>query len=100
MAESLRCKLEVVAAPTFTLSAPYHIVAGVVGDSVEFTVTMAAIGAFTDDVVLEVTGEPDGAVVTYDPVDATIAPGETLTVTVDTTECDAGTYDLTVQEAT
>ena len=99
MSEQLRCKLEVVAAPTFSLSAPIHIVAGVVGDDVSFTVDMTAIGAFSDDVELEAVGLPTGAVVTYDPVDATIAPGETLTVTIDTDDCDEGITDITIQEA-
>jgi len=99
MAESVRCKLEVVAAPTFHLTTPTHILGGVVGDDISFTVTMSAIGAFTDDVTLELADAPSGAVVTYDPVDATIAPGETLTVTIDTDACEAGISDMTVQEA-
>lgn len=99
MSEQLRCKLEVVAAPTFSLSAPVHIVAGVVGDDVSFTVDMSAIGAFSSDVELEAVGLPTGAVVTYDPVDATIAPGETLTVKIDTDDCDEGITDITIQEA-
>lgn len=99
MAEYVKCKLEVVAAPTFSISAPVHVIPGVIGDSVSFTIDMSAIGAFTDDVTLEVADAPDGAVVTYDPVDATIAPGESLEITIDTTECEAGIHDITVQEA-
>ena len=99
MAESERIKLEVVAAPTFSLAAPIHQVAGVVGDNITFTVVMSAIGAYTSDVVLALTGYPTGAVVTYDPVDATIAPGETLTITVDTDLCSAALSDMTVAEA-
>jgi hypothetical protein len=99
MAESIRCKLEVVAAPTFSIYAPAHTLAGVVGDNIVFKVNMTAIGAFSSDVVLEVVGAPAGAVVTYSPVDATIAPGETLTVTIDTDACSAGVTDITIQEA-
>ena len=99
MAESVRCKLEVVAAPTFSLSAPIHTVAGVIGDNVVFTVKMAAIGAYSSETVLAVTGAPAGAVVTYDPVDASIVPGETLTITIDTDACSAGITDMTIAEA-
>ena len=99
MAESVRCKLEVVAAPTFSLSAPAHTVAGVIGDDVVITVTMSAIGAFSAPVTLVAVGAPTGAVVTYDPVDAIIEPGETLGVTIDTDACSAGVTDITVQEA-
>ena len=100
MAESIRCKLEVVAAPTFSIYAHNHNVAGVIGDDIVFKVTMTAIGAFSSDVVLEATGLPTGAAVTYSPVDATIAPGETLTVTIDTDACSAGVTDITIQENT
>ncbi len=100
MSESVKVTLEVYAAPTFSLSAPRRYAPGVVGDDVAFTVTMSAVGNFSSDVVLECVGAPAGAVVTYSPVDATIAPGETLTVTIDTDACDAGVTTLTVQEAT
>lgn len=99
MAESERIKLEVVASPTFSLYSPIHTKAGVVGESIVYTIEMSAIGSFTDEVVLELTGYPDGAVVTYDPVDATISPGETLTITIDTSGCDPDIYDMTIQEA-
>ena len=99
MAESVRCKLEVVAAPTFSLRAPIHNFAGVVGDDVAFTVEMTAIGGYTGSVALAATGLPTGANVSYSPVNATIAPGETLTVTVDTDACSAAITDITVQEA-
>jgi len=99
MAESVKCKLEVVAAPTFSLRAPLHNFAGVVGDDIVFTVEMTAIGAFSSDVELEATGLPTGANVSYDPVDATIAPGETLTVTIDTDACSAAITDIMVVEA-
>jgi hypothetical protein len=99
VAESIRCKLEVVDAPTFSIYAPAHTLAGVVGDNIVFNVNMTAIGAFSSDVVLEVAGAPAGAVVTYSPVDATIAPGKTLTVTIDTDACSAGVTDITIQEA-
>ena len=100
MAESVRCKLEVVAAPTFSLSAPIHTVAGVIGDDISFKVVMSAIGAFSAPVTLEVVGAPAGAVVTYNPIDAIIEPGETLTVTIDTDACSAGVTDITIQENT
>ena len=99
MAESERIKLEVVAAPTFSLYSPVHTGAGVVGDSIVFTVEVSAIGSFTSDVVLALTGYPVGASITYDPADATVAPGETLTITIGTAGVDAGIYDMTVQEA-
>jgi hypothetical protein len=99
MSESVKCTLEVVAAPTFTLSCSRSIRAGVVGDDVVFYVKMNAVGSFTDDVELEVTGLPTGANVSYDPVDAIIAPGEILTITIDTDACSAGVTDMTVAEA-
>ena len=99
MSEQLRCKLEVVAAPTFSLSAPIRIMAGVIGDDVSFTIEMSAIGAFSDSVTLEATGLPTGADVSYSPENATISPGETLTVTIDTDACSAGITDITIQEA-
>jgi hypothetical protein len=46
VAESIRCKLEVVAAPTFSIYAPAHTLAGVVGDNIVFKVNMTAIGAW------------------------------------------------------
>jgi len=98
MAESVRCKLEVVAAPTFHVSTPIHVRSGVIGDTVTYTITCSAIGAFTDEVTFELTDAPSGAVVTYDPVDQKAAPGESLTISVDTTSCDAGTYDMTIAE--
>jgi hypothetical protein len=99
MSESVRCTLEVVAAPTFTLSCFKPIRAGVIGDDIVFYVKMNAVGNFTDEVTLEVTGLPTGANVSYDPVDATIAPGEILTITIDTDACSAGVTDMIVAEA-
>lgn len=99
MAESVRCKLEVVAAPTFSLSTPNLLKAGVIGDTVTFVVAVSAVGSFTDGVVLELTGAPEGAVVTYSPENATATPGNAVTISIDTTGCSAGTTTMTVQEA-
>jgi phage baseplate assembly protein gpV len=96
MAESVRCVLEVYAAPTFSLSTPIHTFGAVVGDNVTFIVTMTAVGAFTDDVDVHVENYPDGAIITYDPADGVIEPGGHVHITVDTDDIAAGLHDLTI----
>lgn len=99
MAESEKVILEVYAAPTFSLFTPIHIKGGVVGDSVTFTVTASAVGAWTDDVTIELADAPTGAVVTYSPNPPTLSAGESATITIDTSACSAGVTTMTIQEA-
>lgn len=96
MAESVKCVLEVYAAPTYSLSTPIHTFGAVIGDDVTFTVTMTAVGAFTDDVDVHVESYPTGAVITYVPEDGIISPGEHVHITVDSDSIAAGVHDLNI----
>ena len=96
MAESIKCSLEVYSAATFSLSTPRRYLAGVVGDDIVFVVTSAAVGSFTGNLTIAVTGEPSGAVVTLNPVDGIIAHNGTCTVTVDTDACSEVVSTLTI----
>jgi len=98
MAETVKVSLEVYSAATFSLSTPKRILAGVVGDDISFVVTCSAVGSFTDDVKIGVTGAPSGAVVTYDPVNQLAAPGESVTVSIDTDACSAAVTTMTIGE--
>lgn len=99
MAQSEKVILEVYDAPTFSLSTPIHVKAGVVGDTVSWVVTASAVGGWTGSVTLELVDAPSGAEVTYDPNPATIADGESVTISVDTTACSEAVTRMTVQEA-
>ena len=90
MSETVRVQLEVVAAPTFTLTAKQHRKGGVIGDDVEVIVECGEIGGFSSDVEVTMVGAPAGANVSYSPSDRKIAPGESLTVTIDTDGCSEG----------
>jgi len=99
MAESTKCILEVYAAPTYSLSTPIRVKGGVVGDDITFVVTATAVGAWTDDVTIALTGAPTGAVVTYDPSPATIADGESCTISIDTDACSESVSKMTIAAA-
>jgi hypothetical protein len=95
MAESIRCKLDVYAAATFSIWTPRHIKTGVVGDDVTFVVNTEAVGAYSGNVTVTLTGAPTGAVVTYTPTQ-TVVVGNPVTVSIDTDACSAGTSDMTI----
>lgn len=95
MAESTRCILEVYSAPTFSLSTPRHYLAGVVGDVISFDVTASAIGAFTGDATVVLTG-PDPSDITYNPSNGVIGPGEHVTISIDTSGWSESITTLTV----
>jgi hypothetical protein len=98
MAESVKVTLEVYSAPTFTLSTPRRTLPGVVGDDVSFVVTCSAVGSFANNVKIGVIGAPSGAVVTYSPVNQLAGPGESVTITINTDSCSAGTTTMTIGE--
>jgi len=99
MAQTEKVILEVYAAATYSLSTPIHIKAGVVGDDITFVVTATAVGSWTDDVTVALTGAPTGAVVTYVPDPPAIGDGESVTITIDTDACSAGTSTMTIAAA-
>lgn len=100
MANTTNVILEVVAAPTFSLSTPVRIKAGVIGDSVTYTVMASAVGAYSGTTHVALTGYPTGAVVTYDPSNGNMAVDGSVTISVDTTECSAGTSTMTITGST
>ena len=100
MAQSEKVILEVYAAATFSLSTPVHIKAGVIGDTVTYVVTVSAVGAYTGTTHIAATGTPTGAVVTYTPTNGNAAVDGSVTVSIDTTACSAGTSTITITGST
>lgn len=99
MAESTRCVLKVYSTPTFSLSTPRHYLAGVVGDIISFDVTASAIGAFTGDATVVLTG-PDPAYISYNPPSGVISPGESVTISIDTSGWSESVTNLTITGTT
>lgn len=95
MAEAVRCLLEVYPAPTFSLSTPRHYLAGVAGDQISFDVLASAIGNFTGDATVVLTG-PDPSDIIYNPANGVIGPGERVTITIDTSGWSQTIMDLNI----
>ena len=100
MANTTKVVLEVVAAATFSLSTPIRVKAGVVGGTVTYVVTASAIGSYTGTTHVVLTGAPTGAVVTYAPTNGNMAVDGSVTISVDTTSCSAGTSTMTITGST
>ena len=100
MAESVKCVLEVYSAATYSLSTPVRVKGGVVGDSVTYIVTASAVGSYTGTTHVVLTGAPTGAVVTYSPTNGNMAVGGSVTISVNTTSCSAGTSTMTITGST
>lgn len=85
-------------APDFTISATpsVQVLQSKIGAAATYTVTIAPLTGFTDDVALTGSGEPSGATLHLDPATVTGGTGtSTLTITlgINTT---AGVYPITI----
>ena len=95
MAESVKCSLQVYAAATFSIWTPKHIKGAVVGDDVTYVVNTEAVGSYSGNVTITLTGAPTGAVVTYAPAQ-TVVVGNPVTISIDTDACSESESDMTI----
>jgi hypothetical protein len=81
--------------PSFNLAATPASQTVVRGNSTSYTVTTTAVGAFTGNVTLAVSGLPTGATASFAPTSITGAGSSTLTITT-TTSATTGSKTLTI----